>query len=334
LYEIIRIAVRTQSAAQPPDDGLCAAHQFAHGDIVAFSCRFDEMSEVLAALAHHIKSCLIESTRRKHDRRYGSYDLLDNAPTAGNFLALAGDLDSMRTPYKHALASAAASVAVLLAAGGITSAHINPDPPAIEAGSTATIGFKIEHGCDNSPTTRVKFQIPDGVTGVTPVDKVGWTALAVGKTVEFRGGPLGADQEDHFDITLTAPAQAGDLHFPIIQTCQVGELAWIEIAAEGAAEPEHPAPTLKVTEGPPTSADLMPEPPASDAATDAVTDAATASTTAAGGVAVATISPTVIAPHATSSSNTGTTVVVVIAALALIGGGFLVARRRKSTPTE
>ncbi len=148
----------------------------------------------------------------------------------------------------------------------------------MEAGTTGTVGFTIEHGCDGSPTTDVKFEIPEGVTGVTPVDKDGWTATVTGNTVEFKGGPLAADEEDHFDFTFTAPTQAGDIHFPVIQTCEQGELAWIEIAAEGAAEPEHPAPTLKVTEGPPTSADLMPEPEGEDATAETVAASTEATT--------------------------------------------------------
>ena len=157
------------------------------------------------------------------------------------------------------------SITAVLAVGGVASAHIDPDPPAVAAGSTATVGFKIEHGCDGSPTTDLKFEIPDGVTDVAAMGKEGWTATLTGNVLEFKGGPLAADTEDHFDITFTAPAQAGDIHFPIIQTCAQGELAWIEIAAEGAAEPEHPAPTLKVTDGPPTSADLVPEAEGTDA---------------------------------------------------------------------
>lgn len=197
----------------------------------------------------------------------------------------------------------------------------------MQAGSTGTVGFKIEHGCDGSPTTDLKFEIPDGVTGVAPVDKNGWTASVVGNTVEFKGGPLGADQEDHFDITLTAPTQAGDIHFPVIQTCEQGELAWIEIAAEGAAEPEHPAPTLKVTEGPPTSADLMPEAEVEDA---------TAETTAGSTDTTPLIAPLVTTATTTAaddSSNTGTiVVVVVVAAVVLIGGGVALTRRRNATP--
>ena len=233
----------------------------------------------------------------------------------------------MRTSCKYLLLSAAVSVAVVLAVGGVASAHIDPDPPAMEAGSTATVGFKIEHGCDGSPTTDVKFEIPEGVTGVTPVDKDGWTATVAGNIVEFKGGSLGADQEDHFDITLTAPAQAGDIHFRIIQTCAQGELAWIEIAAEGAEEPEHPAPTLKVTEGPPTSADLMPEAEGEDATAE------TAAGSTDGTALIAPVATTVTTPSADDLSNTGTIVVVVgVAAVVLIGGGVVLTRRRNATP--
>ena len=222
----------------------------------------------------------------------------------------------MRTTFfKHALVTATASMAVLLAAGGIASAHVDPDPLAMEAGTTGVVAFNVEHGCDGSPMTSLKLQIPAGVTGVTPVDKDGWTATVTGDTVEFKGGPLDAATPDHFDVTLTVPTQPGDLHFPAIETCEKGEIAWIEIPAEGAAEPEFVAPTLKVTVGPPTSADLTPpeEAPATTGATAAVV-----ATTAA---------------SSDDSSNTGTVVVVVVvAAVVLIGGGVLLARRKKAAP--
>jgi uncharacterized protein YcnI len=233
----------------------------------------------------------------------------------------------MRTSCKHALVSVAVSVTVVLAVGGVASAHIDPDPPAIAAGSTATVGFTIEHGCDGSPTTDLSFQIPDGLTGVAPVDKAGWTATLTGNLVEFKGGPLASDQHDHFDLTFTAPAQAGDIRFPIIQTCETGELAWIEVAAEGAPEPDHPAPTLKITDGPPTSADLMPEAEVTDATATADTGAAPTDV----GATVVPVAATV-APAADDSSNTGTiVVVVVVVAVVLIGGGIVLARRRSST---
>ena len=228
----------------------------------------------------------------------------------------------MRTKLvRHTLACVAMSAAVVLIGGGNASAHLDPDPIAIQAGSTATVAFTVEHGCNGSATTDVQFQIPTGVTGVAPIDKTGWTATVTGNVVEFKGGPLAADQKDHFDITFTAPAQPGEIHFPAIQTCEQGNIGWVEIPVEGAAEPENPAPTIKVTQGPPTSAELTPVPDAPE----------TTGASVAGGTA-APLSTTVAAVvPAKDSSNTAVIVVVVVAvALVLIGGGLLLARRRNS----
>jgi uncharacterized protein YcnI len=225
------------------------------------------------------------------------------------------------TLLKHALISATASVTVILATGGIVSAHIDPDPIAIQAGTSATVAFKVEHGCDGSPTTSMSFQIPEGVTDAVAVDKDGWTATLSGSTLEFTGGPLAADEEDHFDITFTAPATAGEISFPVIQTCEQGELAWIEPMVEGA-EPERPAPTIKITEGAPTAEDLAPEHEEEEGTEGTV-------------VATGT-EPILIAPGPTSdddSSNTGTiVVVVVVVVIVLVGGGVVLARRRSTTP--
>lgn len=115
---------------------------------------------------------------------------------------------------------------------------------------------------------------------------------------------------------------AGDIRFPIIQTCEVGELDWIEVAEEDAAEPEHPAPTMKVTAGAPSAEELTPAPAEEGT----------------GGTVVATsdtavISTSVAASADDDSSDTGTIVViVVIIAVVLVGGGVVMARRRSATP--
>jgi uncharacterized protein YcnI len=235
----------------------------------------------------------------------------------------------MRTALaKSVIVTAAATAAVLLTAGGIASAHIDPDPIAMQAGTSATVAFNVEHGCDGSPTTSMKFQIPAGVTDAVGVAKEGWTSTLTGDTLEFKGGPLAADQKDHFDITFTAPTQPGDIRFPVIQTCEQGELAWIEVAEAGAAEPEHPAPTIKVTAGPPTAADLTPAPEADDSGTGATA-------VASGDTAVPVLAPATTVAAAGDSSNTGTiVVVVVIVAVVLVGGGLLLARRRSGPPSS
>jgi periplasmic copper chaperone A len=236
----------------------------------------------------------------------------------------------MKTAFaRTVIVSAAVTAAVLLVGGGIASAHIDPDPIAMQAGTSATVAFNVEHGCDGSPTTSMKFQVPADVTDAVAVAKDGWTSMLTGDILEFKGGPLAADQKDHFDITFTAPAQPGDIRFPVIQSCEQGELAWIEEAPEGAPEPEHPAPTIKVTAGPPTAAELTPAPEATDSETDGTS-------VAPGDTAVPVIATTATIAPADNSSNTGTiiVVVVVVVAVVLIGGGLLLARRRNTRPSS
>jgi periplasmic copper chaperone A len=224
----------------------------------------------------------------------------------------------MKTTFKHALAFATVSAAVIFVTGGIASAHVDPDPIAMQAGTSGTVAFNVEHGCDGSPTTSMSFKVPDGVTDAVGVAKDGWTATLTGSTLEFKGGPLAADEEDHFDITFTAPATAGDISFPVIQTCEQGEIAWIEPIVEGAEEPENPAPTIKITAEAPTAEELTPAPEEEEATE---------------GTVVATSDTVVTATSDDDSSNTGTIVViVVIVAVVLVGGGVVMARRKNAAP--
>jgi uncharacterized protein YcnI len=187
-------------------------------------------------------------------------------------------------------------VTVLAVSASPAFAHVDPDPLAVQVGTTATIAFGLEHGCNGSPTTAMELTIPTGVTNVKPVDKAGWTSAVNGDKVTFTGGKIDATTKDHFDITLTAPTTPGDVHFLVLQTCEKGVNRWIEIGEEGKPEPEFPAATLKVTAGVPTAADLTPP----DDATPAKT-----------------------------SSHTGAVVAGIVGAVVVLGGGAAVLLRRR-----
>ena len=217
------------------------------------------------------------------------------------------------------LATCAAGSASLLVGVGVAVAHIEADPAAVAAGSVATVGFNVEHGCDGSNTTELQIKIPDGVTDAKPVDLSGWSATAAPGTVTFSGGDLDAETPATFAVTFTAPATAGTIYFPIVQTCAVGQTAWIEIPAEGAAEPDHPAPVVLVTDGPPTAADLAPHD--DDAGTE---DAAP--------TADAPISTTTApASDGDDSSNTGLVIGIIAGVVVVLGGAAVVASRRKKS---
>ena len=220
---------------------------------------------------------------------------------------------------------------------GTASAHIDPDPIAVQAATSNTVSFGVEHGCEESPTTELQIQIPAAVADAQPAEKDGWTASVDGQVVTFTGGPLAADTPDDFAITFTAPTAAGPIDFPIVQICEVGQLDWIETPVEGAAEPEHPAPSVLVTAEAPTDAELTPA-PEEEEGEEAPTDTATADTGAptdsavtAESTPVDSIATTVVddAESDDDDSNTGLIIgAIVVAAIVIGGGAYIISRRR------
>lgn len=150
-------------------------------------------------------------------------------------------------------------------------AHATINPSEAPADSFARFAFRIGHGCEGSPTTEIAIQIPDGVVSVKPELVPGWEyETVVGELSEpvmlhgekitegvqqvrwFGGPPIpdGAFQE--FGLSVRLPDAPGEtLYFPVIQTCEEGEHAWIERPAEGQSpgDLEEPAPALTLTEG-------------------------------------------------------------------------------------
>lgn len=247
----------------------------------------------------------------------------------------------------------AATGGVLLAVAGpasIAFAHIHPEPGEVATGTPSVVGFTIEHGCEGSPTNKVELKIPEGFSDLTPQPVDGWTASVVDGVAMWEGGSLDAETEGTFAVELTATTP-GDFEIPMVQTCEVGELAWIQSEIEGQPEPDHPAPVLRVT------GDAVPaEPEAHDESTghhDAATEttaAAPADTEAEGhdegaadshdeAAAGDTTVPSVIAPapaeeeSGDGGSNTGAVVGGVVAAIVVLGGGgYALTKKRSSAP--
>ena len=235
--------------------------------------------------------------------------------------------------------------ALLLA--GTASAHIDPDPIAVQADTSNTVSFGVEHGCDGSPTTELQIQVPATVADAQPVDKDGWTASVDAQVVTFTGGSLAADTPDDFAISFTAPTAPGPIAFPIVQLCEVGQLDWIESAVEGGAEPEHPAPSVLVTAEAPTDAELTPAPeeetgeetPSDTGATDtSPVDTSTVDTSPVDTAATVESTPvdsivTSVVDDAESDddSNTGLVIGGIVVAVIVIGGvAYFISRRRNT----
>jgi uncharacterized protein YcnI len=143
-------------------------------------------------------------------------------------------------------------------------AHVTANPGEAAAGGYTYHAFRVGHGCDGSPTTKVAVSIPDGVVSVKPQEVTGWTiaitrgpitpydnhgeTVAEGvKEVSWTGGPLPDDHMQQFGLSMKMPDKPGEtIYFPVVQTCQQGVTRWIDIPVAGQDEPETPAASVKL----------------------------------------------------------------------------------------
>lgn len=159
------------------------------------------------------------------------------------------------------------SLGVLALTAGPAGAHVGITPSTTAAGAYAVLTVSVPHGCEGSPTTEVTIRIPDQINAVTPTRNALWkvekqvVALKPPVTdghgnqvtervasVTYRTeSPLPDGYRDTFELSLQLPDAEGDtLVFPVVQTCEKGDAAWIEVAAEGQDEDDLvlPAPTV------------------------------------------------------------------------------------------
>ena len=192
------------------------------------------------------------------------------------------------------------AAALVCASAALAGAHVTVSPSEGSAGSYAVLTFSIPHGCDGSPTTRVAIQIPEQILSVTPTVNPNWTAEAVmveldspvtdshgtqltervGQVVYTASTPLPDHLRDAFELSVQLPDSAAGqtLAFPTVQTCQDGETAWVQLAAEGQ-DPDSldaPAPLVTVTEPESENAE---ESAAESAAEDTAAESAAEDTT-------------------------------------------------------
>lgn len=168
-----------------------------------------------------------------------------------------------------ALFASAAALAVLLAAPA--AAHVTLATGETAAGSYYKGILRVPHGCDGKATRSISVQIPEGVIGVRPMPKPGWTVTmtkgAYAKAYESHGKPvtegvkeivwsgneLGDDFYDEFvfaSFVTDAFAVGQRVYFPTVQTCTQGEARWTDVPAAGqsARDLKSPAPALRIAD--------------------------------------------------------------------------------------
>ncbi len=159
-----------------------------------------------------------------------------------------------------------ATTLVALSIVSVAAAHITANPGSAPANAYLKADFRVPHGCAGSPTVGLTVKIPSGVVSVKPEHIAGWDVQVTagpldepyvddGETItegvteiSWTGGNLPDEQYQDFGISMKLPDKAGEtIYFPTVQTCDSGEVAWIEIPEAGEDEPEHPAPAIVLT---------------------------------------------------------------------------------------
>jgi uncharacterized protein YcnI len=185
--------------------------------------------------------------------------------------AFAGPSRASRLPRLGRLTGAAAVLAgatVVLAAVPAF-AHVTVQPNTAAKGGYSTVDFKVPNERDAASTIKLEVNLPADhpISSVSVQPVPGWTAKvtksklstpiktddgtideAVTK-ITWSGGKIAPGQFQQFPVSLgPLPSDTDSLSFKALQTYSNGEVVrWIEIPQDGQAEPQNPAPTLKLT---------------------------------------------------------------------------------------
>lgn len=161
-------------------------------------------------------------------------------------------------------------VAAIALAATPACAHVTLEQTSAPVGSFYKAVLKVPHGCDTSATVKLRVTIPEGVIGVKPMVKPGWTlevkrgAYAKSysylhgakfsegvREVTWSGGNLPDAFYDEFVISafIAGELTAGDmLYFPVVQECEKGAHHWVTLPStpKTGDKAGDPAPGLKL----------------------------------------------------------------------------------------
>jgi uncharacterized protein YcnI len=177
--------------------------------------------------------------------------------------------DALRRVCRTAFGIGGAALLVL-SGPGAASAHVTMKADETAAGSFALLTVAFSHGCEGSATTEIAISVPEEITSIAPGMNYGWTvekitddsatpaaddhgdaAALVTEIVYTAREPVEDGFYDQFILSVQLPedAEGETIYFPVIQTCEEGETAWVQIPEEGQSSDDldAPAPGITVT---------------------------------------------------------------------------------------
>ena len=175
-----------------------------------------------------------------------------------------------RSPLRRAAVVAATAGALLVAIAAPAAAHVTVNPNSATQGGFTKVSFRVPNEMDRANTTKLEVTIPTDtpVAFVSLKPVTGWTAKTentVLKTpIKAEGGEITEaiskitwtaagdaaikpGQFQEFDVSLGPLPETDLMIFKALQTYSDGTVVrWIDEPAVGGAEPERPAPVLKL----------------------------------------------------------------------------------------
>ncbi|WP_314147843.1 YcnI family protein, partial [uncultured Leifsonia sp.] len=172
-----------------------------------------------------------------------------------------------------------AAVALALAAPLAASAHVHVDPDQASVGGYSTLTFKVPNESAKAGTVKLEVDLPTDtpLTSVSYQPVAGWTTQVVSETLPKpvktdtgtiteapvkvvwtagSGVQIAPGQFQQFVISAGAMPDTGSILLPTHQYYSDGTVVdWDQKTPASGAEPEHPAPTVYITEAPPAGED-------------------------------------------------------------------------------
>ena len=164
--------------------------------------------------------------------------------------------------------SLAAGAALVLPATSAF-AHVTVNPREAVQGRYAKLAFRVPNERDNAGTTKLEVNLPaeHPFASVSVRPQPGWTYTVervrlaapikvhdneISETVSkiaWTGGVIKPHEFNEFEVSVgPLPSDVDSITFKALQTYENGEVVrWIEEETPSGAEPEHPAPVLKLT---------------------------------------------------------------------------------------
>lgn len=177
----------------------------------------------------------------------------------------------MHRTTNRLLLAATLALGGTFALAGPAAAHVTVQPGTATQGGYTAVAFRVPNERDAANTTKLQVTFPEEqpLAGARVKPHPGWTyqiamrklatpievhgrqitdvVQAITWTAATPATAIKPTEFDEFEVSMGPLPEADQMVFKAVQTYSNGEAVhWIEEAAEGAEEPEHPAPVLEL----------------------------------------------------------------------------------------